>query len=444
MKAAIRIGQREVQRLGPGEAIWDSRITGFGARRQRGIAVTYVLQYRTAAGRQRFLKIGRHGSPWTPDTARDEAIRLLAEVIDGGDPAANKITNRSTPTVAELCDLYLADAESGRLLTRRKIAKKASTLVSDRGRIARHIKPILGGMLVQAVTTDDVEAMMHSIAQGTTAGRTKTKLRGLSVVRGGQGVATRTVGLLGAIFTYAIRKKMRGDNPVRGVMRFADGRRERRMTDAEYAALGSALKIAADDGTRNEVIAATRFMILTGWRRGEVLGLRWSEIDLDRRTARLVDTKTGFSMRALPNAACTVLRTLSRTVDLVFPNKAGETMIGYRKVWLKIAKIGDLPADVTPHVLRHSFASLAGDLGYSEGTIATLIGHKGHSITSRYVHTADAVLLAAVDAVAEKILAMMDAGGSEKAMENGAVHALPLPQGISDPVGAEGAAVLTR
>jgi site-specific recombinase XerD len=124
----------------------------------------------------------------------------------------------------------------------------------------------------------------------------------------------------------------------------------------------------------------------------------------------LADTKTGFSMRALPHAACTVLRTLSKTADLVFPNKAGETMIGYRKVWLKIMALGELPADVTPHVLRHSFASLAGDLGYSEGTIATLIGHKGHSITSRYVHTADAVLLAAVDAVAEKIMAMMNAG----------------------------------
>ena len=82
-------------------------------------------------------------------------------------------------------------------------------------------------------------------------------------------------------------------------------------------------------------------------------------------------------------------------------------MVGYRKSWLKIAKLGALPGDITPHVLRHSFASLAGDLGYSEGTIATLIGHKGHSITSRYVHTADAVLLAAVDAVANATWKLM-------------------------------------
>jgi integrase len=82
-------------------------------------------------------------------------------------------------------------------------------------------------------------------------------------------------------------------------------------------------------------------------------------------------------------------------------------MSGFRKMWNRITKLGALPIDVTPHVLRHSFASLAGDLGYSEPTIAALIGHKGHTITSRYMHAADAVLLAAADAVADRALALM-------------------------------------
>ena len=79
-----------------------------------------------------------------------------------------------------------------------------------------------------------------------------------------------------------------------------------------------------------------------------------------------------------------------------------------------IAKLGELPADMTPHTLRHSFASLAGDLGYCEPTIAALVGHKGHSITSRYIHAADAVLLAAADAVADRTAKLMgdsQAGG---------------------------------
>jgi integrase len=74
-------------------------------------------------------------------------------------------------------------------------------------------------------------------------------------------------------------------------------------------------------------------------------------------------------------------------------------MSGFRKFWLKIIKLGELPADITPNTLRHSFSSLASDLGYSEPTIASMVGHKGRTQTSRYVHTADAVLLGAADKV---------------------------------------------
>jgi integrase len=82
-------------------------------------------------------------------------------------------------------------------------------------------------------------------------------------------------------------------------------------------------------------------------------------------------------------------------------------MSGFPSLFSRITRAGQLPADITPHVLRHSFASLAGDLGYSELTIAALVGHQGRSVTSRYVHTADAVLLAAADAVASKVAELM-------------------------------------
>ena len=105
-------------------------------------------------------------------------------------------------------------------------------------------------------------------------------------------------------------------------------------------------------------------MILTGWRRGEVLGLRWSEVDLPRRTAPLADTKTGASLRPLSELACAVIQSQPRIGDVVFASRSGETpIVGYRKMWLRIAKLGDLPTDITPDVLRHSFASFAADLG---------------------------------------------------------------------------------
>ena len=74
--------------------------------------------------------------------------------------------------------------------------------------------------------------------------REKTKPRGLSIVRGGRGVAGRTVALLGAIFTYAVRQGIRIDNPAHGVVKFAEGRRHRRLTNDEYRLLGMALSRA--------------------------------------------------------------------------------------------------------------------------------------------------------------------------------------------------------
>jgi integrase len=420
MATKQRLGLRQVRALKVGDLVWDPSVPGFGARRQQGEAIAYVLKYRTREGRQRWYTIGRHGAPWTPEAAREEAQRLLGDVASKADPAAEKRVARNAQTVSDLCDLYLADAESGRLVTRRRAPKKQSTLETDRGRIERHIKPLLGRRSVVSITREDVETFLHDVAAGKTAGNTKTKVRGLARVRGGKGTASRTVGLLGAIFTYAVRHRMRSDNPVHGVVRPADGRRERRLTDDEYKALGVALRKADAAHMWPAAIAVARFLVLTGWRSGEALALRWDEIDLERRTAALGDIKTGRSVRPLSRAACDLLRGIGQTRDLVFQATRGlGRMVGFPKFWAKIAKLGELPADVTPHTLRHSYASLAGDLGYSEPTIASLMGHKGHSITSRYVHTADTILLAASDAVANRTAELM---GDKK----GAAKVVPL------------------
>jgi integrase len=415
MSKRKRIGLRDVRALKPGEIIWDAAVPGFAARRQKGTAVAYILKYRTGGGRQRWQTIGRHGAPWTPDTARAKAQELLGEVAKDRDPAAEKRAQRKATTVAELCDMYLAEALAGRVLKRRGAAKKASTLEIDKGRIERHIKPLLGKYAVAAVTRHDVERFLHDIAEGKTNARIRTKTRGLARVTGGKTAANRSVGLLGGMFTYAVRHGLRPENPVHGLQRFEDAKRERRLTYEEYATLGAALRKGPDAHIWPGALAAVWFLAVTGWRRSEALGLRWSEIDLVRRTAILGDTKTGRSLRPLSRAACDVLQAMAQLRSgggvLVFPATRGEgTIAGFRKFWLRIARLGGLPAEITPHVLRHSFASLAADLGYSEPTIAALVGHAGRSITSRYVHAADAVLLAAADAVADKTAELMGEG----------------------------------
>ena len=68
----------------------------------------------------------------------------------------------------------------------------------------------------------------------------------------------------------------------------------------------------------------------------------------------------------------------------------------------RIMERAKLP-DVTAHTLRHSYASVAGDLGYSDSTIETLLGHTAGTVTSKYIHRLDAVLVAAADKVARTI-----------------------------------------
>jgi integrase len=106
-------------------------------------------------------------------------------------------------------------------------------------------------------------------------------------------------------------------------MRPADTQRERRLSGEEYAALGIAVR-QAEQSMWPAAVGATRFLALTGWRSDEVLGLTRLEVDLVRRTARLTDTKTGFSIRPLSNATCDVLTGLAVSEELVFPAARGE------------------------------------------------------------------------------------------------------------------------
>ena len=434
MVATSRIGIKNILDIGENCTLWDARVPGFCARRRESPAVFYAIKYRTEEGRQRWYKIGRHGAPWTPDAARVEALRILSEVAKGNDPARERDAKRHASTISELCDVYLQAATQGRLLTRRGGSKKESTLATDRSRIDAHIKPLLGDRKVTIVNRQDIEKFMHDVAAGATRRRSRMeKPRAVSHVKGGRGAATRTVGLLGAIFNYAVRAGLRANNPVSGIIRFADGKRDHRLSDGEYKQLGDGA--AASDGVWPYAISAVKFLALTGWRSGEALKLRWCDLELKRHVARLPDTKTGASTRPLSLAAVGELQKLPSMGpdELVFPSsREGVVMSGFPSLFEKVARAGGLPNDVTPHVLRHSFASVAVDLGFSELTIAALIGHRGGSITSRYTHHADAVLLAAADQVAAHIAAFMFDSTSDK--EGNVVH-LPISRMLKKPIG---------
>lgn len=398
-----KITAERLDALKQGAILWDTEIRGFGARRgPRGI--TFIYKNREPVhGKQVLMTIGRRGrGDYGIDDARRVATGWALMIRDGKDPRGESV---APMTVAELCDAYVT-ALPTLLLTSARRPKKDSTIATDKSRIEAHIKPLLGSKTVAAVTMGDIETFMHRVAKGESAKR-REKGRGLGA-KGGQGTATRTVGLLGAIFSYAVKKKHRPDNPVRGVVRFADQRRERRLADEEYPRLATGL--ATMQSASSVAVACIRFLALTGWRRGEAVNLKWRDLDRKNRTATLGDTKTGRSIRPVANAALDALKGLPTRAGnpYVFPASTGDGPIGsLPRVFAKVLSNAELPGEITPHVLRHSVASLAADAGLSEATIAGLLGHKLGTVTSRYTHSADAVMLKAADTVADRVVVLM-------------------------------------
>lgn len=413
----VRITKRTVEGLEPKQTVFDTDIPGFGARRQQE-AITYFIK-RVVKGQQQWVTIGRHGGPFTAETARIEALKLLGSIAQGADPAQIRREEKFATTISELCNQYYKDAMAGNVLTRSGYAKKKSTLYVDEGRIERHIKPLLGRKKVKDLTKVDIRRFMHDVASGKTKVTVVTKKRGKAVVDGGRGTATRTVGLLGGILQYAVKHGIRSDNPVHGIERHRDKTRDRRLTPDEYKALGKGLRLAELQGANPKGLAVIRALAITGCRKSEIQMLRWPYIDESGSCLRFPDTKTGKSIRPLGKSALDLLTAQIREAanDAVFPGERGRFYDGTPKIMdtvRSLAKLEDKNEDghyaVTLHTLRHSFASIANELGFTEATIASMLGHRLGTITSRYIHHLDSTLIAAATKVADHISSLIKEG----------------------------------
>ncbi len=393
--------------------LWDDDPRGFGVRIKPSGVKTFFLQFRSPVDfEKRRLTLGQYGD-LTLEKARTLAHKEKGRVADGKDPVLEKRQARqhaqaTALTVSELCDQYLRDARAGKVTYRGK-PKKPNTIDFDAGRIRWHVKPLLGDKLVRDVTGEDVERLFHDIRLGKTAVKEKTGPRGVARVTGGDGAARRTVGLLGSIFSYAVRRKLRSDNPCKGIERGPDKRRDRVLSPQEYKALGGALETLSDQSANLIAVSAVRAVALTGCRRGEIYGLRKDELDAHNQCLRFGETKTGQQLRPIGRAAVTALRSVpgNEGSTFIFPASRGEGTLTNVRLFKKACALAGLQG-VSLHTLRHSFASVAHELGYSELTIAGLLGHRTHSVTSRYVHHVDRALVAAADRVASTILARLE------------------------------------
>jgi integrase len=280
-------------------------------------------------------------------------------VADGADPAAERAEAKRPITLADLADLYLAGGPA------EKPNKKASSWATDRSNIERHVRPLLGRKLVKALTPADIAQFQADVAAGKSKADIKTKKRGRAIVAGGRGTAARSLAVLGALLTFAVRRKLLPENPARGVPLLKAKQRERFLSDAEVARLADAL-LALEAERRLSTTAATavRLLLLTGCRKSEILSLQWEWIDLDSGRLRLPDSKTGAKVVPLAAPARDLLSAVRRYSGFVLPAGTGSGhYTGLQKDWKRIReRAGVLGLRI--HDLRHFFASLA----VAEGT----------------------------------------------------------------------------
>jgi integrase len=391
--------------------LWDRELRGFGVQVMPSGLKSFVIQYRTPDGRPRRVVIGRYGL-MTVEEARAIAHEKLVAVSKGIDPVAQEAKSADRLTVAEICDWYIAEAEAGRILGRRRRAIKASTLAMDRSRIEAHIKPLLGRRQIGSLKLGDIEGAQADIAAGKTS-KARVGSRG-GATTGGEGVAARTMSTLHAIFAHAARLGLIEANPAKGVRKLAAQPRIRRLSRAEIERVGKTLRARAEEGEHPTGLAAIRFLLLTGFRRMEALGLQRAWLDEEEGAIRFPDTKSGAQTRVIGRAAIELLIDQSEAKSpFFFPADWGEGhFVGVVRILDRVCASAGLD-DITPHTLRHTFASMAGDLGFSELTIAALLGHAARGVTQRYVHI-DQALQFAADRVAAEISDLLDGRASTR------------------------------
>jgi integrase len=252
-----KITKTAVERLQPGEWLWDSLVKGFGARRQRDGAF-YYLRYRLN-GRQSIKSIGRHGSPWTPDTARKKAKEKLGKAAAGADPFAEEDNARAAETFGNEVERYLQ---------RKRALMKARSYAEIERHLLNHATP-LAKLRLAEINRRTIAVCLAEIEQAS-----------------GPVARNRVRSSLSAFFAWAITEGFIETNPVAGTGKAEEGgSRERVLSDAELAEVWAALEA-------DQFGDIVRLLILTGQRREEIGALRWSEVDLVRGLIVLPPTRT--------------------------------------------------------------------------------------------------------------------------------------------------------
>jgi integrase len=379
----------ELEKPESGElVIMDTDVPCFGVRVMPSGARSYFVRFRIGGGRRATTRretLGRHPIV-TPEKARQRAKDILARARIGEDPAADRRRRNKSLSVAELVEEWIAGPGAR---TRKGRVKSPASFASDKARLTHHVVPTIGRVKLCDLRRSHVERVRDAVASGKTAKpRVKTRARGFTHVRGGEGVATRTVACFSTLLGYAVDQGLVERNVALGVHRQTEKSCERFLSAQEITAFTQALQAHKD--RHPSAVDILLLLLLTGCRYSEVAGLRWDEVQAESGLIMLKEGKTGARPVYVSEAARDVIAGVKRfdRATWVFPASRGNGHYqGTPKIWRLIAASAGLKG-VRIHDLRHTFASTALAEGVSLELIAKLLGHRELRTTARYAHLA--------------------------------------------------------
>ena len=342
---------------------WDRDLPGFGVRVYATGSRAFLVQSRGRVGSRR-VTLGRHGVV-PADEARKRGARVLARIQAGKDPGSGAEAD-GEPTVADLAERYLREHVAVRC--------KPLTFRNYRHMILRNVLPTLGPIPIAELERRHVAELHYRMRRTPVS-------------------ANDTVNALSRMLNKAEAWGMvpPDSNPCRQMRKYRTRRVERFLTEHEFRRLGRTLDVLEAEGrVPMHAAAALRLLMLTGCRRGEIIGLRWMDVQLDRSEIRLADSKTGPRTISLSPPAVRVLAELSRPAGnpwVIAGQKPGTRLQHITYYWYRVREHAGLE-DVRLHDLRHSFASRALALGEPLPMIAKLLGHTKIQTTARYAHLA--------------------------------------------------------
>lgn len=394
----MRLTKTNVADLLPAAAeyvAWDDTLPGFGVRVHSTGRKVYLVRYRTEAGTQRKLNLGR-ADVLLPDEARHLARAAMAEAAQGGDPAKARKDRRDSLTVKELAAEYTAYCVN---------RVKPGTKANHKTNWNRNILPVIGSIRVRDLTESDVMDMHTKRGENHPVN------------------ANRCVELLKAAMNYAERRGWREKhtNPVAGIEKFKEYDRQRILLPQEIARL---LEVLDGYTPQRGVWAAPwaiKLLMLTGLRKTEWTFSKWSWVDFEAGTLTLPDSKTGPRVVHLSRAVVELLRQMKglSNCEWIVPGQLQDRPLrGLGRHWAIVRARAGLEG-VRLHDLRHTVGSLGHLAGLSQRQIADLLGHRRLVTTARYTHSHDAAKRGAADVAAAAIMA--------HAMKEGGVATAPSP-----------------